>query len=168
MGILFDFSRSEEVDRWQTVNDIVMGGRSQSSRVFTAPGVMVFKGQVSLEQGGGFASVRSVVRRYDLGGTEGLLITAGGDGRRYKLSVRCDPSLDAIAYQVPLDIEAGRVQTLPLPWQAFRPTHHGRLIEGYEPLDPSDIRSFGIVIGDRQEGPFRLELHRLETMGEPQ
>lgn len=52
--ITFD---DDELGYWRIVNDTVMGGRSQS-RFYQQDGVGVFEGFLSLENYGGFASVR--------------------------------------------------------------------------------------------------------------
>ena len=52
-----------EADRleWRIVNDGVMGGLSKGNISFTDGGTMVFKGNLSLENNGGFSSVRTGV-----------------------------------------------------------------------------------------------------------
>lgn len=62
---LFDFSNSNgnAADQWQTVNDGVMGGRSEGNFRISGKPSMEFFGTLSLENNGGFASVdrKSVV-----------------------------------------------------------------------------------------------------------
>ena len=164
-GIIFDFSRREEVDRWRAIGDPVMGGRSES-RIRHQGASMVFEGRISFEQGGGFASIRSEPAAHDLGGTGGVALTCGGDGRSYRFSVRCDDSFDGIAYQAPFKTTAGELRTICICWREMQPTYHGRQIEGHPPLKPDTIRSFGFLIGERQEGPFLLGIYRLEAIGE--
>lgn len=61
--LVINFGNTEQ--NWQVVNDTVMGGRSQSQVNYTANSV-VFEGQVSLENNGGFASFRSPYGHWDL------------------------------------------------------------------------------------------------------
>jgi NADH dehydrogenase [ubiquinone] 1 alpha subcomplex assembly factor 1 len=56
---IFSFDSAEDEPPWQVVNDGVMGGVSSSS-VSVSKGVLRFSGRVSVENNGGFASVRSV------------------------------------------------------------------------------------------------------------
>ncbi|WP_432822471.1 CIA30 family protein [Trichloromonas sp.] len=163
---LFDFTRSEEIRRWQPVNDMVMGGRSESLVEGTEDGAMVFAGRVSFENGGGFASIRSQAGHFETEGAAGLLLTLRGDGKRYKISVRCDRAFDGVSYQTPLPTSAGVRQTFRIPWSALRPSYHGQQLTDLPPLDPARIRRFGILIADHQEGPFRLEIYRIETCQE--
>ena len=53
-----DFEGSEQLSEWQVINDSVMGGVSSSEIVIGVQSVAVFRGYVSLENNGGFASVR--------------------------------------------------------------------------------------------------------------
>ena len=77
-------------DCW-IVNDGVMGGVSQSSLRHDPQG-MIFEGQVSLENNGGFASMRSSARfQRD---AQVLELTTRGDGKRYKLILRTEAARD--------------------------------------------------------------------------
>lgn len=97
--------------RWGPLDDVVMGGVSQSGlyRVRGAgpagQDVAVFRGNVSVANNGGFASVRS--RNWepalDLGAYEGLRITLRGDGQRYKVILRCSEGWDSICYCLSVD-----------------------------------------------------------------
>jgi hypothetical protein len=58
-----DFGKEEQT--WRIVNDTVMGGRSQSQVQYTDDSA-IFKGRVSLENNGGFASFRSAYGQWDL------------------------------------------------------------------------------------------------------
>ena len=50
-----------EIDRWQVVNDSVMGGISTSEVVEKRAGAVSFRGELSLENNGGFTSARYYV-----------------------------------------------------------------------------------------------------------
>jgi NADH dehydrogenase [ubiquinone] 1 alpha subcomplex assembly factor 1 len=51
-------------NRWRIVNDGVMGGLS-SSKAIVEDDKIIFSGNVSLENNGGFASLRSPVKDYN-------------------------------------------------------------------------------------------------------
>ena len=76
-------------DCW-IVNDGVMGGVSQSGLRHDPQG-MIFEGQVSLENNGGFASMRSPARFERE--TQVLELTTRGDGKRYKLILRTEAAV---------------------------------------------------------------------------
>ncbi len=142
---------------WRSIDDVVMGGRS-SSAMTIRDGVAVFSGTVSLENNGGFASVRSAPERCDLSGFDGILIRLRGDGRRYAVRIRTDRAFDGVSYQVKIQPPDGEWREIFLPFSDFEPVFRGRRVRGHPPLDPSQIRAFGLLISDGQQGPFRLEV----------
>lgn len=143
---------------WQVVNDDVMGGISTSQVRVTEDGTVVFAGTVSLENNGGFASVRSVPARHDLTGCDAFVVRVRGDGQRYKFTVRMERSFDSAIYQAAFPTKAGEWQPHRLGFRDFVPTFRGRVLAGKPPLDPAQITSVGFLISDRQTGPFHLEL----------
>lgn len=162
---LIDFSSAAELDDWMPVNDGVMGGRSTGGLEHSADGTALFAGCVSFENGGGFASTRSKPRNFDLGGRAGLTLRVRGDGRRYKLNLKTDGQLDGVLYRVTFETRPDAWQVLSFGFDEFVPTFRGRLVPTAPPMDPSRIASLGLMISDRQEGPFRLEIAWIEANG---
>jgi len=155
--ILFDFSAVTNASAWQIVNDEVMGGVSTSSFGVTN-GIAAFRGEVSLENNGGFASVRSPLVRHELAGCEAFVIRVRGDGQRYKLTARTDRSFDSTLYQVVFATRQGEWAEHRLPMKNFIATFRGRVRADAPALDPAKIISMGFLISDKQEGPFKLEV----------
>ena len=56
--ILFDFNIKSDISNWKVVDDVVMGGRSNGNFELNKNGYGVFSGNVSLENNGGFSSLR--------------------------------------------------------------------------------------------------------------
>jgi len=152
---LFDFSTVTNAIAWQIVNDDVMGGVS-SSRFSVTNGVAVFRGELSLENYGGFASVRSLPARLDLADGDAFVIRVGGDGRRYRFTARTDRTFDSPIYQASFPTKPGEWTELRLPMKNFVPTFLGRLLSGEPLLDPAKVTSVGFLISDKQAGPFQL------------
>jgi len=78
---LIDFSLPDEETRWEIVNDEVMGGISRSTMTITPDKTGVFQGELSLDNYGGFASVRILPRDFKLDGCDGLILHVKGDGK---------------------------------------------------------------------------------------
>jgi hypothetical protein len=161
--ILFDFQAETNLAAWQIVNDDVMGGVSTSAFRATTNGTALFTGHLSLENNGGFASVRSLPRRTDLTGCGSFLIRLRGDGRGYKFTVRTDSNLDSPLYQAAFPTQKGEWKELRLPFNRFVPTFRGRVLNDVPPLNPAQVTSVGILIADKQEGPFRLEISSVKA-----
>ena len=55
---IFNFDKNADISSWTIGNDGVMGGLSKSNISIDDDGHGCFKGKISLENNGGFASVR--------------------------------------------------------------------------------------------------------------
>ena len=158
---LFRFESAASVADWSAVDDRVMGGVSRSRMRHDPDGHAVFEGEVSLDNNGGFASVRS--RPLDLGaaGATACVIEVRGDGKRYKLNLRIDDAFDGVTYQAVFEPPAGAWSELRLPLSAFRPSFRGRSVPGAPPLHPARVRQIGLMIAERQAGPFALAVRSI-------
>ena len=157
-NILFDFQAATNSPAWQIVNDDVMGGVSKSQFQILTNGGAVFSGVVSLENNGGFASVRSSPVRQNLNGTDAFVLRLRGDGRRYKFIVRADLGFNAPNYQAEFTTKRGEWEEHRLPLKDFVPTFRGRILTDVPPLNPAKVTSVGFLISDQQEGAFKLEV----------
>jgi len=155
---LFRFDLAASVADFSAIDDRVMGGRSASRLRHDPAGHAVFEGEVSLAEGGGFASVRS--RPLALGDAQAVAcrLEVLGDGRRYKLNLRTDDRFDGVTYQAAFEPVPGAWTVLRLPLASFVPTWRGRPVEAAPALLPGNLRQLGLVIGDRQAGAFALAL----------
>lgn len=134
-----------------------MGGVS-TSKFDVTNGVASFRGELSLENNGGFASVRSLPSRHDLAGCDAFLIRVRGDGRGYKFTARTEAGMDTPLYQMAFTTKRGEWEEHRLAFKDFVPTFRGRVLSGQPPLDPAKVTSVGFLISDKQAGPFQLEV----------
>lgn len=151
---------------WTVVNDSVMGGVSRSAIERTDDGTGLFRGELSLEHDGGFASVRTPVGPIDPAAADGLEVRVRGDGRTYQLRLRTSDRFDGVAYRADIETVDGEWTTKPLPFADFLPTFRGRILPDAEPLDPARIRQLGFLLADRKEGSFALEIEWVRTWTE--
>ena len=157
MTRVIDFGAPQDA-RWTIVNDGVMGGRSSSSLEATDDGTAMFSGFLSLENNGGFASVRALFRSLDLTGHAGLRLRVRGDGRSYQVRIRTSGTFDGVSYASEFQTNAGEWTEVFLPFSSFVPTFRGRVPRGVPPLNVASIRQIGFLLGDKNEGPFSLEI----------
>jgi len=157
-NIVFDFRTADQAAGWQIVNDGVMGGVSTSQFQVLNRGGAIFSGLVSLENSGGFASVRSLPARHDLTGCDAFLLRVCGDGRCYKFTMRTEPRFDAPLYQCAWETKRGEWEEHRLPFTSFVPTFRGRVLADVPQINPANICSVGLLIADQQAGAFRLEI----------
>lgn len=158
---LLDFDDPAESAAWYAVDDVVMGGVSRSSFDLPEPGIARFSGQVSLENNGGFASVRTPPRNWDTARATAFVLRVRGDGRSYKLTVRNGDGFDGVQYQARFAPPAGKWTDVRLPVASFVPTFRGRVLAGVPVLDPAEVRALGLMVSERQAGPFELLVDRI-------
>lgn len=156
MKTLLHFDGSAGEPRWVAVNDGVMGGRSRGGPEVAA-GQLRFTGVLSLENNGGFSSVRTVGRDFDFTGAKNVVLRVRGDGRRYQLRLATDARFRGItvSYGGEFATQAGRWTEVRVPLSGLRASAHGFALLG-PPFDPSQVREIGLLIGDKREGPFAL------------
>ncbi len=147
----------EDSLRWQTVNDGVMGGRSRGGSSTSEDGTLLFEGAISLENNGGFSSIRTRATDLALGDYDGLKMRVQGDGRTYKLSLRTSSSPSWIAYWADFETVRGQWTTVEIPFTDWVPTTFGRKLAGPR-LVPSQVNSVGFMLYDKKDGPFTLKV----------
>ncbi len=158
---LYDFSQPDQAEAWRAIHDRVMGGVSRGDAL-PVEGAVKFQGELSLENNGGFASFRISKRLPDLSEYDGLRLKVRGDGQVYRLSLRPDADWDRLSWRAPFATRDGEWVTIDLAFEDFVPSWRGRLVASESRLDTSVIHQLGIMITDKQAGPFELELASIE------
>jgi monofunctional biosynthetic peptidoglycan transglycosylase len=155
--LLFDFTseNSAPPTDWCPINDDVMGGVSEST-VEATEGGLAFTGTVSLDHGGGFASVRAPESVRDLSAHNQFQLHLRGDGRRYWFTTYTVPG-GPISYRVPLQPPT-HWTTVDVSFSNLTPYRRGSKRPDAPSFDPSQLRTLGFLIADGQAGPFRLEV----------
>jgi monofunctional biosynthetic peptidoglycan transglycosylase len=119
---------------------------------------MLFAGELSLENNGGFASIRSSGKTEDLGEFDGISIRVRGDGRRYYFTIQTDFLIFAGSYRSGFDTVAGQWTEIRLPFKSFQANSFGRPLGSAPALNKRQVRSLGILLADKKAGPFELEI----------
>lgn len=169
---LTDFTDATSNQRWQMVNDNVMGGRSKGSRSFD-DGIMTVTGDINTN-GGGFSSVRSAIPAGTLTNTKAIRLRLRADGRTYRLLVQDNiPRRRSIIFRsdLPLDPNASpeEWQTVTIHLDDLIATHHGDPVNASSnggPLDRSRAVRIGLMLNDTHDGPFRLQADWIELIPE--
>lgn len=154
--LLYDFNSLETSGNWYIVNDDVMGGISRSKMNLNSDGTATFSGQVSPENNGGFASVRTIIEKMDHSEFSGVILRVKGDGNKYSVRFRTNRNFDGYAYQAKFKTEKNEWQEYVIPFQDFVPTFRGYTLRDKPALKSSDIAQIGIMIADKQFGEFEV------------
>jgi NADH dehydrogenase [ubiquinone] 1 alpha subcomplex assembly factor 1 len=154
--VLFDFVHETEAESWLVVTDNVMGGVSRGTMIVSEDSCLVFSGTLSVENNGGFASIRTLPKDFGVGDYKGLRIRVRGDGRVYQFRLRLDDNFDGIAFTREFQTTKNRWLEIDLPFASFVPTYRGRILRNVKPLIAADIRQLGFLLGDKTAGQFKL------------
>jgi hypothetical protein len=154
--ILFDFNSTATSGSWYAVNDDVMGGISKSNMKLNDNGTATFRGLVSLENNGGFASIRSAIDNSFESEYKGVLLRVKGDGKTYNVRFRTNKDFDGYAYQVKIKTEKNEWKEFKIPFKDFIPTYRGYTLSGKPALESKNIAQVGVLIADKQSGSFEL------------
>jgi hypothetical protein len=147
--ILFDFTNldSNLQSVWSAVDDVVMGGVSQSNFYLTEDRA-IFTGYVSTDNNGGFASVRT--RNFDspldLSSYQGIELKIKGDGKRYKFITRCEGKWDGISYCYSFDTIYNFPLTILIPFSQLIPVFRAKTVQQAEKFDSSKVYSLQLML----------------------
>ncbi|MGB0591831.1 MAG: CIA30 family protein [Myxococcota bacterium] len=145
---------------WVTVNDTVMGGRSSATVSWNDAGQLIWSGNLSLENNGGFVSIRSRSPWSDWSSYDGVEVVLEGAGREIQVSAqRGDRVMRAGGYRAMLPTEVRGDTRVFIPFSAFVLKRFGREVAG--PSLPDGLRSvgdWGLLMADKREGAFQVTL----------
>ena len=156
--VAYDFTAQAVAANWSVQNDTVMGGVSESSSTWVDE-QMVFSGNLSLENNGGFVSCFGPVDEKLatlMGESEALYLRATGDGKTYLFQLRGN---DGTNYVQRFTSTAKKDQMYVLPLSDFTSVDW-RLTEIADApaMKTSNIYQMGMYLVDKQTGPFRIAI----------
>ena len=154
---LFKFEQPDAVKTWQTVNDGVMGGRSSGKFLINDSKNLEFYGALSLENNGGFASVRASGKNLALNANESVFIRVRGDGRKYSFNLYAGQNLGGYSYRQNFQTKKDEWIVVQMPVSQFVATWRGRTFPNQK-LIPAQVSGVGILLGDKRSGKFKLEV----------
>jgi monofunctional biosynthetic peptidoglycan transglycosylase len=158
MKKLMEFKNQSTEPEWIAVNDGVMGGLSKGGPD-VKDGSLRFTGNISLENNGGFSSIRTLDQKYDFSGKTTVVIRLRGDGRTYQLRVATDARFrgSAVSYGAEFATENGKWIEVKVPLESLSPTWRGMKLKGPN-FDSSKVEELGFLIGDKKSGVFEIEV----------
>lgn len=176
--IIFDFCRpSTQVSEiWGAVDDVVMGGVSQSEIRLTETGAL-FTGNVSTANSGGFASVRTrnLEPAIPLADYEGVQLHIKGDGNRYKFLLRTEAKWDGTAYSYAFDTQPNTWLDIQIPFSQLTPVFRAKTLPDAPPIDRDRICSWQLMLSKFEydgalnphftPGLFQLQIAAIKAYG---
>ena len=160
---LFDFTGADAAKEWQNVNDGVMGGVSEGNFKITDNKTLEFFGTLSLENNGGFASVRSKAKKLGLEKGDTVVAKVRGDGREYTLNLYLNKPLIAFSYRATVQTKTDEWIEVKAPLDKFEATSFGRVVKDAGPVDPKEVNALGFMLSDKKAGPFKVEIESIKV-----
>lgn len=156
--IIYNFDSKDDLKDWTIVNDGVMGGVSQSSIQLNDEGNAVFRGEISLDNNGGFASVR---RRTNINTVQNYkFVNLRVRGRVSTYQFRIKQSVqDSYSYVHKFELTP-EWRTVQLPLSAFYPRFRGQNLD-LPHFEANVIEEIAFLIGNKKEEHFELEIEKI-------
>ena len=156
-----------EAKNWYVINDTVMGGVSRSQVNAHKDGGLVFSGDLSLDNNGGFTSARTDSLPSDWSNVAALQMQVVGDGRTYIATVRTPSrTMRRVYYRQAFNTKKGEEMMVTLPLADFEAYTFGRRVPSAPSLAQirTQIGSAGVMLADKKEGPFSLRIMSISTV----
>ncbi len=155
--VLFDFTKTMDTGNWVVVNDGVMGGLSKGNFMHSENNTAVFSGTVSLENSGGFSSVRFNSGHIDAEGFSILELFLKGDGKNYQIRIR-EKNSDYFSYIYTFQT-SGEWETIKVSLAEMYPSFRGRTLN-FPNYSGKSMVELSFLIGNKKAESFRLELQK--------
>ncbi len=152
---IFDFTPTSDISNWRTVDDTVMGGRSDGHFRLNEDGHGEYSGRVSLENNGGFSSLRYRMPTIRIEGKTKVRLRLRGDGKRYQFRVKTS-DYDRHSYVTYFET-SGEWQEVELELKTMKPQFRGRSLN-MDNYPAEMVSELAILIGNKKEQTFKLEL----------
>ena len=158
--MIFNFDKSADINKWRIVDDVVMGGVSESEIEINKDGDGVFSGHVSLDNNGGFSSVRCQFRNLNISAYSKFIIRIKGDGKSYQFRVKSKLNeYHSYKYEFVSD---GNWQTIEIPFKELKATFRGRMLN--MPSFSNDVlEEIGFLISNKKEEDFELTIDYIKV-----
>ena len=153
-----NFGKAQSGSTWMVVNDGVMGGLSNSQAMLLENAIL-FEGEISLENNGGFASIRSGLTDIDLSKASNVTIKYRSTGQKVGLRlVKNDRFwLPYLKTYLPTTDWEWKTETLSMDeFSEYRLENKSE--RELASSDFKDIIRVGLIVSNKTEGPFKLEV----------
>ena len=151
---LFDFTADTPADSWKVEDDRVMGGVSQGRFEITEEGHGRFRGEVSLDNNGGFSSVQHQMRQSYTPGTDHTHFQARvkGDGKPYNFRVKPVGERYSFVYEF---ATSGEWEIVTIPFNEMKAQFRGNKVP-VKNYAGGEIEMIRFLIGNKKEQTFEL------------
>lgn len=152
-ALIYNFESNSAAMDWVIVDDVVMGGRSNGHFEISEEGYGRFYGEVSLENNGGFSSLRHRMDPRSVVGFSKVRIRLKGDGKRYQFRLKAN-ARDYYSY-IQYFETSGAWETIELDLNLFEASFRGRKLD-MPKFDQAQIEECTFLIANYKAESFQL------------
>lgn len=157
--VIFDFNEGCDLQQWRVVDDGVMGGRSKGNIIVTDEGHGKYYGKISLDNNGGFSSIRYRFAPLAVKHYKNVVIRLKGDGRKYQFRVKAN-SQEYYSYIAPFHT-SGEWEEITISLEDMYPMFRGRAVD--LPNFSNDyLQEITFLIGNKKVDEFVLLIDKIE------
>jgi hypothetical protein len=157
---IYNFSKDSISHSWYIVDDVVMGGRSNGNFYTNSEGHGVFDGFVSLENNGGFSSVRHRMETTNVEKFQSFVLKIKGDGKMYQFRIKPNRT-DYYSYIAHFRT-TGDWQTVEIPFNEMYPSFRGRKLD-LPNYRGDTLEEMAFLISNKKEEHFKLEIESIDV-----
>ena len=159
MDIILNFNKKSNVEDWKIIDDVVMGGKSNGSFSLNTDGFGVFQGVLSLENNGGFSSVKYQSKPFKVKKNSKIIIKLKGDGKMYQFRIK-DDSSKYYSYTKSF-FTSGAWEDIEICLKDMLPHFRGKELD--LPIFSSDyIEQLVFLIANKKPENFKLLIEKIE------
>lgn len=156
--IIFDFSKESDISSWRVIDDVVMGGESLGNFTINTEGNAVFFGKVSLENNGGFSSVRHQFLQRKINSSTKIKVRLKGDGNKYQFRIKKSQN-DYYSYVATFQTNT-TWETIEINLSEMQPKFRGRALS-LPNFSENSFEEIAFLIGNKKAQDFRLEIDKI-------
>jgi len=157
--IIFNFNKNSSISNWIVVDDVVMGGKSNGNFQLNKGGKGVFSGKISLDNNGGFSSVRYGFNKLNIEKFKSIVLKIKGDGKNYQFRIK-HKSSDYASYITSFS-SSGEWQEIEIPLNSMYPSFRGRKLD--EPnFQHKSIEEVTFLIANKKNEEFIILIDKIE------
>ena len=157
---LFNFDTNTKASSWQIVDDGVMGGLSKGDFHISADGHGVFSGRISLENNGGFSSVRHFIQSKTFKHTGKLVLKVKGDGKGYQIRIK-DSVYNNFSYVATFKT-SGEWEEVEILLKDMQPTFRGQTLNQPN-FSGNSIEEVMFLIANKKNESFKLLIDKISV-----
>jgi len=157
--VIFDFNKKSDVQDWVIVDDVVMGGQSSGIFQLNSDGFGVFEGTISLDNNGGFSSVRYRSKKILIKEYTKVVVKLRGDGKNYQFRIKTNAQ-DYYSFIASFS-SSGEWQEIEIPLKDMYPSFRGRRLD-LPNFSADYMEEIAFLIGNKKNETFKLLIDKIE------